>query len=124
MMRAYEALRPPPSPVVTPRLREQVFARDSMRCTVPGCRAARNLEAHRIIEQARGGPHTLSNLTLLCSGHRAIKVVPSSPAGGVPAGTSSERRPPSAADRARTRRVRSDYPDAVAGGQLDDDALA
>jgi hypothetical protein len=56
---------------VTPRLREQVFARDSARCTVPGCRSARNLEAHHIIEQARGGPHTLSNLTLLCSGHHA-----------------------------------------------------
>ena len=56
---------------VTPRLREQVFARDSARCTVPGCRSARNLEVHHIIEQARGGPHTLSNLTLLCSGHHA-----------------------------------------------------
>ena len=164
---------------VTPRLREQVFARDSTRCTVPGCRAARNLEAHHIVEQARGGPHTLSNLTLLCSGHhaalhagrltmrgqapyelqfcwtdppplpagldprtraqlieqrlrelfgepdreagRAMEVVPASR--GVPAGTSSALRPPSAADHATSQRVRSD-PDAVAGGQLDEDALA
>jgi hypothetical protein len=167
---------------VTPRLREQVFARDSMRCTVPGCRAARNLEAHHIVEQARGGPHMLSNLTLLCSGHhaalhagrltmqgqapyelqfcwtyppplavgldprtreqlieqrlqaifgepdheagRAIAVVSSSAARGVPAGTSSERRSPREADRARSQRVRSDPPDAVAGGQLDEHALA
>lgn len=56
---------------VTPRLREQVFARDHHRCTVPGCRSARNLEAHHIIEQARGGKHELSNITLLCSGHHS-----------------------------------------------------
>jgi hypothetical protein len=56
---------------VTPRLREQVFARDHHRCTVPGCRAARNLDVHHIIEQAHGGPHELWNLTLLCSGHHA-----------------------------------------------------
>jgi hypothetical protein len=56
---------------VTPRMREQVFARDQHRCTVPGCRAARNLDVHHIIEQARGGPHELWNLTLLCSGHHA-----------------------------------------------------
>jgi len=56
---------------VTPRLREQVFARDHHRCTVPGCRSARNLEAHHIVEQARGGTHELSNITLLCSGHHS-----------------------------------------------------
>ena len=56
---------------VTPRMREQVFARDHHRCTVPGCRSARNLEAHHIIEQARGGSHELSNVTLLCSGHHS-----------------------------------------------------
>ncbi len=56
---------------VTPRIREQVFARDHHRCTVSGCRSARNLEVHHIIEQARGGMHELWNLTLLCSGHHA-----------------------------------------------------
>ena len=56
---------------VTPRIREQVFARDHHRCTAPGCRSARNLEIHHIIEQARGGTHELSNLCLLCSGHHA-----------------------------------------------------
>ncbi|HEX7836676.1 MAG TPA: HNH endonuclease signature motif containing protein [Kofleriaceae bacterium] len=56
---------------VTPRLREQVFARDHQRCTVPGCRSARNLDVHHIIEQARGGTHEPWNLTLLCSGHHA-----------------------------------------------------
>jgi len=56
---------------VTPRLREQVFARDHHRCAIPGCRAARNLDVHHIVEQSRGGPHALWNLTLLCSGHHA-----------------------------------------------------
>jgi len=56
---------------VTPRLREQVFARDHHRCTAPGCRSARNLDIHHIIEQSRGGPHELWNVTLLCSGHHA-----------------------------------------------------
>jgi hypothetical protein len=54
---------------VTPRLREQVFARDHHRCTVPGCRSARHLEVHHIIEQFRGGSHEISNLTLICTGH-------------------------------------------------------
>src|SRR5262245_40515387 len=54
---------------VTPRLREQVFARDHHRCTVPGCRSARHLEVHHIIEQSRGGSHEISNLTILCTGH-------------------------------------------------------
>jgi hypothetical protein len=56
---------------VTPRIREQVFARDKHRCKVPGCRSARNLEVHHIIEQAKRGTHELSNLCLLCSGHHA-----------------------------------------------------
>ena len=56
---------------VTPRMREQVFARDHGCCTVPGCRSARNLDVHHILAQARGGSHELENLTLLCSGHHA-----------------------------------------------------
>jgi hypothetical protein len=56
---------------VTPRIREQVFARDHNRCTAPGCRSARNLEIHHIIEQVNGGAHELSNLCLLCTGHHA-----------------------------------------------------
>lgn len=56
---------------VTPRVREQVFARDHGRCTVPGCRSARNLDIHHLVPQARGGTHEMENLTLLCSGHHA-----------------------------------------------------
>jgi hypothetical protein len=56
---------------VTPRIRAQVFARDHHRCTVPGCRSARNLDVHHIVEQALGGKHELWNLTLLCSGHHS-----------------------------------------------------
>ena len=56
---------------VTPRLREQVFARDQHRCTVPGCRSARNLDIHHIVPRAHGGTHHMWNMTLLCSGHHA-----------------------------------------------------
>jgi hypothetical protein len=56
---------------VTPRMRTQIFARDHHRCTVPGCRSARNLDVHHIIEQEAGGPNALWNCTLLCSGHHA-----------------------------------------------------
>jgi hypothetical protein len=56
---------------VTPRQREQVFARDHHRCTVPGCRSARNLDIHHIVPQAQGGLHHLWNMTLLCSGHHS-----------------------------------------------------
>jgi hypothetical protein len=56
---------------VTPRVREQVFARDQYRCTVPGCRSARNLDIHHIEFQSQGGGHEISNLTLLCSLCRA-----------------------------------------------------
>ena len=56
---------------VTPRVREQVFARDHHRCTVPGCRSARNLDIHHIEFQSHGGGHELYNMTLLCSGHHS-----------------------------------------------------
>jgi hypothetical protein len=56
---------------VTPRVREQVFARDQYRCTVPGCRSGRNLDVHHIEFQSEGGGHEISNLTLLCSLCRA-----------------------------------------------------
>lgn len=58
---------------VTPRMREQVFARDQCRCQVPGCRATRFLEIHHIIPQAEGGPHALWNLILLCEGHHRAR---------------------------------------------------
>lgn len=54
---------------VTPRLRRQVLARDHHRCTVPGCRSARNLDLHHIEYQRDGGSHASWNLTTLCSGH-------------------------------------------------------
>ncbi len=56
---------------VTPRRREQVFARDNFRCTVPGCRSARNLEVHHIHEQSQGGTHEVEyHLALLGSPRR------------------------------------------------------
>ncbi|MEO7095616.1 MAG: HNH endonuclease signature motif containing protein [Polyangiales bacterium] len=56
---------------VTPRMREQVFARDRHHCRVPGCRSSRNLDIHHIIPKSHGGPHELWNLLLLCSLCRA-----------------------------------------------------
>ena len=54
---------------VTPRLRRQVLARDHHRCTVPGCRSARNLDLHHIRYQSEGGSHEIGNMTTLCAGH-------------------------------------------------------
>jgi hypothetical protein len=55
----------------TPRVREQIFARDGHRCQVPGCRSSRNLEAHHIHPQALGGEGTVQNGTTICGGHHA-----------------------------------------------------
>jgi len=51
---------------VTPRIRDQVFARDHHRCTAPGYRSARNLEIHHIIEQANGA-HTSFPILVCCA---------------------------------------------------------
>jgi len=62
-----------PTPVrktVTDRLRRQVFARDHHRCTVPGCRSARNLDIHHVRYRVHG--HEIWNLTVLCSGHHDL----------------------------------------------------
>jgi len=57
---------------VTPRIREQVFARDHHRCNRPGPPRLRNLEVHHIIEQGpRWACTSCWNLTFLCSGHYA-----------------------------------------------------
>src|SRR4029079_14772568 len=61
------------TPTIPPRKRRQVFARDHHRCTTPGCASARNLEVHHIVWRERGGTHSMSNLTVLCSGcHDAL----------------------------------------------------
>ncbi len=57
---------------VTPRLRAQVLRRDRGRCSVPGCRNHRFLDLHHLKPQGRGGPHTLENVTALCSRHHAL----------------------------------------------------
>src|SRR5678815_564817 len=56
---------------VTPRLRRQVLARDHYRCTVPGCRSARNLDLHHIEFQSDGGSNEMCNITVLCTLCRA-----------------------------------------------------
>ncbi|HEY0989195.1 MAG TPA: hypothetical protein VGD80_19135 [Kofleriaceae bacterium] len=54
---------------VTLRVRRQVLARDHHRCTVPGCRSARNLDLHHIEYQSNGGSNEMCNLTTLCTAH-------------------------------------------------------
>ena len=55
--------------VIPARTRRKVLVRDGFKCTVPGCRSARNLEAHHIVHQEDGGDHSEGNLTTLCGGH-------------------------------------------------------
>lgn len=45
----------------------EIFARDGFRCTSPGCRSRRNLQAHHIRFRSDGGSDDPSNLTTLCA---------------------------------------------------------
>jgi len=54
---------------VAPKVRRFVTLRDRMRCTVPGCRAARHIDVHHVVPRHLGGGHEAENLTLLCAGH-------------------------------------------------------
>jgi len=56
-------------PTLTDKKRARILARDHHRCTVPGCRSARNLDVHHLVHQERGGGHQDWNLTTLCHGH-------------------------------------------------------
>ena len=59
-----------PPPAEAPRRRsETVYARDSYRCTAPGCTARRNLEDHHIQYRSQGGDNSLANRTTLCRFH-------------------------------------------------------
>jgi len=51
------------------RRTRQVYERDGWRCTVPGCRSYRNLQAHHIRFRSRGGGDEATNLTTLCAAH-------------------------------------------------------
>jgi hypothetical protein len=54
-------------------MRRLVMRRDHGRCTVPGCRSARNLDIHHIVRRTDGGKHDAANLMVCCSAHhRAI----------------------------------------------------
>ncbi|MBL0212601.1 MAG: HNH endonuclease [Myxococcales bacterium] len=52
--------------------RRKVFVRDKHRCTVPGCRSTRFLEAHHIKPRSEGGGHELSGITVLCDAHHVL----------------------------------------------------
>jgi hypothetical protein len=67
-----EAEPTPMRKTVTDRVRRQVFARDHHRCTVPGCRSARNLDIHHVHYRSHGGLHEIWNLTTLCSAHHHL----------------------------------------------------
>jgi hypothetical protein len=60
---------------VTPRLREQVFARDQHRCTVPGCRSARNLRhpPHRAASPGRDASYVEYDLAMFGSSRRTSR---------------------------------------------------
>jgi hypothetical protein len=45
----------------------EIFERDGFRCTSPGCRSSRNLQAHHIRFRSQGGGDEPSNLTTLCA---------------------------------------------------------
>jgi Holliday junction resolvase RuvA-like protein/HNH endonuclease len=59
------------SSTIPPATRRFVLHRDGDRCTVPGCRASRNLDCHHIKPREQGGGHEPENLTTLCAGHHA-----------------------------------------------------
>src|SRR3990172_7948499 len=50
-------------------LEHKVIARDGYRCSVPGCRSRKNLQAHHVRWRSRGGKDSIDNLTTLCSAH-------------------------------------------------------
>ena len=54
---------------VPPAIRRMVLARDHHRCTVPGCRAAHDVDVHHVVLRSRGGSHDPTNLTAMCSTH-------------------------------------------------------
>jgi 5-methylcytosine-specific restriction endonuclease McrA len=63
-----------PSRHIPAAVRDKVFIRDKGRCTYKGpdgerCGATRALQIDHIRPYARGGPHALSNLRLLCAHH-------------------------------------------------------
>jgi hypothetical protein len=53
-------------------MRRQIFARDHHRCTVPGCRSARNLDLHHVEYQRDGGTHDLRRVQIFCDGGNLI----------------------------------------------------
>jgi hypothetical protein len=56
-----------------PRDDQSVYARDSHRCQVPGCRSRGPLHAHHVWFRSKGGPDFHWNLTSVCEyHHRAI----------------------------------------------------
>jgi 5-methylcytosine-specific restriction endonuclease McrA len=54
------------------KVKHQVNLRDRGKCQAPGCENDRYVEIHHIVPRAQGGPHTLENLTTLCSAHHRI----------------------------------------------------
>jgi hypothetical protein len=60
-----------PTSTIPAATRRLIFERDGGRCTVPGCRSARNLDVHHIRFREHGGGHEPENLTVLCDGHHA-----------------------------------------------------
>jgi hypothetical protein len=52
--------------------RRAVEARDTGRCTFPGCERDTFLECHHIVHRAHGGSNEISNLQLVCWTHHTL----------------------------------------------------
>jgi hypothetical protein len=61
------------SPVIPPRVRRYVFARDQV-CTADGCRSRYRLQPHHIDWRASGADHDPAGLTLLCWFHHHVVI--------------------------------------------------
>ncbi|HKE20132.1 MAG TPA: HNH endonuclease signature motif containing protein, partial [Kofleriaceae bacterium] len=62
----------PATQTIPPRIRRLVWRRDHGRCQVPGCRAAKFLEVHRVRWRSDGGGHDPLNLAVACSIHHDL----------------------------------------------------
>jgi len=59
-------------PMVSPRKRKRLFARDGNQCTVPGCRSKLHLDLHHIKHRKDGGGDEDPNLLTICGGHHRL----------------------------------------------------
>ncbi|HYC57145.1 MAG TPA: HNH endonuclease signature motif containing protein [Candidatus Binatia bacterium] len=57
-----------------PKHRDPIFARDSYRCSVPGCTRRAHLEDHHLRFRSHGGSNVRSNRTAVCYWHHRLAI--------------------------------------------------